>query len=76
MQHVGWTAVVRRSARPQAVLRWLVPTVLVLSLIPDLILLATKFIPGTSGLAVAGLMVMHVVVTAVAVPAFQFVRKI
>jgi hypothetical protein len=41
----GWTTVVRRSARPGAVLRVLIPVVLVLSMIPDLLLLATKFIP-------------------------------
>lgn len=70
----GWTAVVRRSARPAAVLRVLVPVVLVLSMIPDLLLLATKFIPDTSGTAVAGLMVMHVVVTAVGVPAYRLAR--
>jgi hypothetical protein len=67
----GWTTVVRRSARPAAVLRVLVPVVLVLSMIPDLLLLATKSIPGTSGTSVAGLMLMHVVVTAVAVPAYR-----
>ncbi|RZU11080.1 hypothetical protein EV645_6238 [Kribbella rubisoli] len=47
------------------------PAVLVLSMIPDLLLLATGFIPHTSGIAVAGLMLMHVVVTAVAVPAYE-----
>ncbi|WP_371402868.1 DUF6069 family protein [Kribbella sp. NBC_00662] len=70
----GWRAVVRRSARPGAVLRVLVPVVLVLSMIPDLLLLATGFIPHTSGIAVAGLMLMHVVVTAVAVPAYRLSR--
>ncbi|MFI5694566.1 DUF6069 family protein [Kribbella sp. NPDC051586] len=67
----GWRAVVRRSARPHSVLRVLVPVVLVLSMMPDLLLLATGFIPHTSGTAVAGLMVMHIVVTAVAVPAYE-----
>ncbi|MEV4262739.1 DUF6069 family protein [Kribbella sp. NPDC049584] len=70
----GWRAVVRRVARPHAVLRVLVPVVLVLSMIPDLLLLATGFIPHTSGIAVAGLMLMHVVVTAVAVPAYALSR--
>lgn len=67
----GWRAVVRRVARPSAVFRVLVPVVLLLSMIPDLLLLATGFIPHTSGIAVAGLMLMHVVVTAVAVPAYE-----
>ncbi|WP_165547380.1 hypothetical protein [Kribbella sindirgiensis] len=43
-------------------------------MIPDLLLLATKFIPDTSATAVAGLMVMHVVVTAVGVPAYRLAR--
>lgn len=74
--YAGWTAVVRRSARPAAVLRVLVPVVLVLSTIPDLLLMATKFIPSTSVTGVVGLMLMHVVVTAVAVPAYQFTRRV
>jgi hypothetical protein len=73
--YAGWRAVVRRAARPHAVLRVLVPAVLVLSMIPDLLLLATGFIPHTSGIAVGGLMLMHVVVTAVAVPAYQLSRS-
>jgi hypothetical protein len=48
--------------------------VLVLSMIPDLLLLATGFVPHTSGVAVAGLILMHVVVTAVAVLAFELSR--
>ncbi|HZX07583.1 DUF6069 family protein [Kribbella sp.] len=66
--YLGWTAVRRRSA---AALKLVVPVVLALSMIPDLLLLATKFIPATSGTAVAGLMLMHVVVTAVAVPTYN-----
>ncbi|NUR94325.1 MAG: hypothetical protein HOV67_03600 [Kribbellaceae bacterium] len=74
--YAGWTTVVRRSARPVAVLRVLVPVVLLLSMLPDLLLMATKFIPSTSATGVAGLMLMHVVVTAVAVPAYQFTRRV
>ncbi|MBP2352496.1 hypothetical protein JOF29_003579 [Kribbella aluminosa] len=69
--YLGWTAVSRRSA---AALKVVVPVVLVLSMIPDL-LLATKFIPATSGTGVAGLMLMHVVVTAVAVPAYSLTSR-
>ncbi|GAA1563195.1 MULTISPECIES: DUF6069 family protein [Kribbella] len=71
--YAGWTLVRRRSA---AALKVVVPLVLVLSMIPDLLLLATKFIPDASGTAVAGLMLMHLVVTAVAVPAYQFTSQV
>jgi hypothetical protein len=74
--YFGWTTVARRSADPRSVLRRLVPAVLVLSMVPDLLLLATKFIPDTSTTAVLGLMLMHVVVTAVAVPAYQLINHV
>jgi Family of unknown function (DUF6069) len=67
----GWLAVRRRSARPAALLLWLVPTVLVLSWIPDVVLLVTGVIPGTTPLAVGALMLMHVAVAAAAVPAYR-----
>ena len=66
---VGWL-VVRRTANAAGTLRWLVPTVLVLSLVPD-VLLGFSDRPGVSWGAVAALMVMHVVVTVVAVGTFS-----
>ncbi|MGZ0153467.1 DUF6069 family protein [Kribbella sp. WER1] len=66
--YLGWTTIRRRS--PSTV-KLVVPLVLLLSLLPDLLLLATKFIPNTTTTAVAALMLMHGVVTAVAVPAYQ-----
>jgi hypothetical protein len=60
---VGWTMVRRRSARPGALLRVLVPAVLVVSLVPGAVLL----VAGNSALNVVGLWVMHLVVTAVTV---------
>lgn len=66
----GWAAVRRWSRRPAAVLRGLVPTVVVVSLVPDVALLFTDAQPNTSGLAVAALMIMHVATAAVAVPIF------
>jgi hypothetical protein len=60
----GWALVRRFARRPRAVLRVLVPVVLVLSLVPDLALLAG----GTSVANVVGLMLMHVVVAAALVP--------
>lgn len=64
----GWAAVRRWSRRPARVLRRLVPTVVGLSLLPDVALLFTDAQPNTSGIAVAGLMVMHLATAAVAVP--------
>jgi hypothetical protein len=60
---IGWTIVRRRSARPAALLRVLVPAVLVVSLIPGVILLVL----GNSALNIVGLWVMHLVVTAITV---------
>jgi uncharacterized protein DUF6069 len=67
----GWRLIVNRSARSGAVLRALVPTVLVLSLIPDVALLVTGAMPGTTTTAVLALMVMHVVTAAIAVTAYR-----
>ncbi len=68
---LGWRLITRRSARPARLLRWLVPTVVVVSLVPDLLLLAADSMPGTSVPAVLALMAMHVATAAVAVPAYQ-----
>lgn len=69
----GWAAVRHWARRPAAVLRWLVPAVLVVSFVPDLALLATDGQPGTSGLAVGALILMHIALAAVAVPVFRAV---
>ena len=66
---IGWL-LIRRSANAAATLRWLVPTVLVLSLVPD-VLLGFSDRPGVSWGAVLALMVMHVVVTVAAVGTFS-----
>ncbi len=63
----GWVLVVRFVKRSAPVLRVLVPALVAASLIPDVILLATGFIPGTTPLGVVALMLMHVVVAASAV---------
>jgi hypothetical protein len=67
----GWRLIVNRSARSGAVLRALVPTVLVLSLVPDVALLITGAMPGTTVTGVVSLMVMHVVTAAIAVTAYR-----
>ena len=66
---VGWRLVVTRSARSRAVLTSLVPTVLVLSLVPDVALLVSDSVPGQTTAGVGALMVMHVVTAAVVVAA-------
>ncbi|MGW7425986.1 hypothetical protein ACWGJB_39160 [Streptomyces sp. NPDC054813] len=64
-------AVVRRVAKnPAGLLRWLVPVLVVASFAPDLSLLGGGT-PGSGPLAVAALMVMHVVVAVVAVTAYR-----
>jgi Family of unknown function (DUF6069) len=58
----GWAVVRRRATRPRSVLRVLVPAVVVLSFIPDAVLV------GPSSLVnMLGLWIMHVVVAVVAV---------
>jgi uncharacterized membrane protein HdeD (DUF308 family) len=66
---VGWL-LVRRAANAAATLRWLIPTVLVLSLVPD-VFLGFSDRAGVSWGAVVALMVMHVVVTVAAVTTFS-----
>ena len=63
----GWLLVVRVVRRSARALGILVPGLLVLSLVPDVVLLVTGFIPGTTVAGVVGLMLMHPIVAAVAV---------
>lgn len=63
---IGWNIVRRRAANPARVLSWLVPTVIAVSLIPD-VLVAAAFSP-VGGTALG---LMHLAVTAVAVPAYR-----
>ena len=72
---VGWRIIQRRANCPQRVLAVLVPTVVVASLVPNVVLLFTEFIPGTNAAAVWALMAMHVVVAGVAVVGYVFVSK-
>ena len=68
---VGWHLVAARSSNASGVLRVLVPTVLVLSLIPDVMLLVSGSQPGTTTAGVVALMLMHVGVAVAAVPAYR-----
>ena len=72
---IGWSLVRRRARNPRRTLSVLVPIVTVASFIPDILLLMFRFIPGTTVSAVIGLMVMHIVVVAVAVPAYVWASK-
>lgn len=71
----GWVLVHRRARDPRRTLRVLVPVLTVLSFVPDLLLLAFGFIPGTTTSAVIALMLMHLVVVAVAVPAYAHAMR-
>ncbi|HEY3506430.1 MAG TPA: DUF6069 family protein [Actinocatenispora sp.] len=64
---VGWTLIVRRAPRA---LRVIVPSVLVLTWIPDVLLLAAN----ATAANVAGLMLMHTVVAAAVVLALKRTR--
>lgn len=64
----GWAIVRSRSTRPAALLRVLVPVLTVLSLVPDVVLAATGFIPGTTVVGAVALGLMHLTVVGVAVP--------
>lgn len=66
----AWAVIRRKAARPNALLRKLVPAVLVVSLVPDVLLFG---VPGASPVGVIALMLMHVVVAAIAVPIFRTV---
>lgn len=60
---VGWSIIRSKSSRPAAILRWLVPTILILSFIPDILVGVSSALPGTTWAGVIGLMCMHVSVT-------------
>lgn len=68
---IGWQVVRRRSDRPAAVLRWLIPTVVALSLIPDVAVGVNGTDPGTSWGGVGALILMHLALAAVAVPIYR-----
>lgn len=72
---VGWSLVRRRARDPRRTLAFLVPLVTIASFVPDVLLLALGFIPGTTTGAVIALMVMHLVVVGVAVPAYVFASR-
>ena len=69
---IGWHLIATRSRNATRLLGWLVPTVLVLSLAPDVMLLADRSAqPGITTAGVIALMLMHFGVAAAAVPAYR-----
>lgn len=64
---VGWLIVRRAARRPAAVLGWLVPVVIVITLLADV---ALGLGLGWGGAVALGL--MHIAVAAVAVPAYRY----
>ena len=68
---VGWHLIATRKANATTVLARLVPIVLVLSIIPDFLLLASDSQPGTTTAGVVALIAMHVGVAVAAVPAYR-----
>nr|WP_234383313.1 DUF6069 family protein [Streptomyces dysideae] len=68
---VGWAIVRKVSKDPEALVRWLVPTLVVVSFVPDFLLF------GDGGaIGVGALLLMHVVVAAVAVFAYRKVMPL
>lgn len=65
----GWNLINTRTRRPRQILAWLVPTVFVLSVVPDILLgvMAAWSVP-----LVLAAMTMHVVTTAIAVGVFSW----
>jgi NADH:ubiquinone oxidoreductase subunit K len=67
----GWRLIVNKKADSRSLLNKLVPTVLVLSLVPDLALLASDSMAGQTTGAVLALMVMHVLTAAIVVAGYR-----
>lgn len=68
---VGWAIARKVSKDPEALMRWLVPTVVVVSFVPDFLLFGAGGVIG-----VLALLAMHVVVAVVAVFAYRKVMPL
>jgi hypothetical protein len=73
---IGWAIIRRTSKNPEALLRKLAPTVIVISFIPDLAMLVSDYTPHSDAVGVVALLVMHVVVAAAAVFTFSKVLPV
>ncbi len=63
---IGWNVIRKRAARPSTLLRWLVPAVVAISLVPNVLV---GFVVGALGAAALGL--MHIAVAVIAVPVYH-----
>ena len=68
---IGWAVVRKVSKDPQALVRWLVPTLVVISFVPDFLLYGDG---GATG--VGALLLMHVSVAATAVLTYRRVMPL
>ncbi|MGW1214041.1 DUF6069 family protein [Streptomyces sp. NPDC002499] len=68
---VGWAVVRKVSKDPEALVRWLVPTLVVVSFVPDFLLFGDGGMRG-----VGALLLMHVAVAATAVFAYRKVMPL
>jgi hypothetical protein len=68
---IGWRLIVEHHRQAAKLLLWLTPTVLALSLIPDVMMLVDDSEPGTTVVRVFALMFMHLAVGAVSVPVYR-----
>ena len=68
---IGWHVIAVRSRRATRLLAILVPVVVLLSFIPDVLLLGNDSQPGTTTAGVIALMLMHVGTAAAAVLAYR-----
>ncbi len=66
---IGWAVIRWKASDPQKVLRWLVPTVVVVSYIPDLAMFFSDFEPNANAVGIIALILMHTVVAVCAVAA-------
>lgn len=71
----AWRAVAARVRHPRRTMPLIALAVLIVSFVPDIVLLATGFIPGTTTAGVAGLMVMHVVVVGTAAVGYTLASR-
>ncbi len=69
---VAWAIVGQRSAAPGRLMRWLAPTVVLLSFVPDILVGAQHGLPGTSWGGIFALMTMHLIVAAAGITSYRF----
>jgi len=71
----AWRAVSRRVRNPRRTMPQIALAVLIVSFVPDVLLLVTGFIPGATLVGVIALMTMHIVVMGVAVVGYRLADR-